>query len=59
MKYDGPVRIIHGDKDSIVPMSCSEKYMEAYGDNAEMIVVMGGNHMITRKKKEDRILLFS
>ena len=40
MKYDGPVRIIHGD-------------------NAELIVVMGGNHMITRKKKEDRILLFS
>ena len=50
-KYDGPVRLIHGDKDSIVPMSCSEKYMETYGDRSELIVVKGGNHMITRRKK--------
>ena len=51
-KYDGPVRLIHGDKDSIVPMSCSERFVETYGDRSELIVVKGGNHMITRKKKE-------
>ena len=51
-KYDGPVRLIHGDKDSIVPMSCSERFVETYGDKSELIVVKGGNHMITRKKKE-------
>ena len=51
-KYDGPVRLIHGDKDTIVPMSCSERFVETYGDRSELIVVKGGNHMITRRKKE-------
>ena len=50
--YTGPVRLIHGSKDSIVPMSCSEKFVETYGDRAELIVVDGENHMITRKKKK-------
>ena len=44
--------LIHGDKDSIVPMSCSERFVETYRDKSELIVVKGGNHMITRKKKE-------
>ena len=30
--YTGPVRLIHGSKDKIVPMSCSERYAETYGD---------------------------
>lgn len=51
-KYDGPVRLIHGDKDTIVPMTCSERFVETYGDKSELIVVKGGNHMITRRKKE-------
>lgn len=50
--YTGPVRLIHGSKDTIVPMSCSEKFVETYGDRSELIVVEGENHMITRKKKE-------
>ena len=49
--YTGPVRLIHGSKDTIVPMSCSEKYLESYTQNAELIVVEGENHMITRKLK--------
>lgn len=47
--YTGPVRLIHGSKDTIVPMSCSEKYVETYTQDADLIVVEGGNHMITRK----------
>lgn len=50
--YTGPVRLIHGSKDTIVPMSCSEKFVEVYGDRSELIVVEGENHMITRRKKE-------
>lgn len=50
--YTGPVRLIHGSKDSIVPMSCSEKFVETYGDRSELIVVEGENHMITLKKKK-------
>ena len=50
--YTGPVRLIHGSKDTIVPMSCSERYVEVYGEKAELIVVEGENHLITRKKKK-------
>lgn len=50
--YTGPVRLIHGSKDTIVPMSCSEKFVETYGDRSELIVVEGENHMITRRKKK-------
>lgn len=50
--YTGPVRLIHGSKDKIVPMSCSERYAETYGDRSELIVVEGENHLITRKKKK-------
>lgn len=50
--YKGPVRLIHGSKDTIVPMSCSEKYVESYTQDTELIVVEGENHMITRKLKK-------
>lgn len=50
--YTGPVRIIHGSKDKIVPLSCSEKFVETYTQDAELIIVEGENHMITRKLKK-------
>lgn len=50
--YVGPVRIIHGTRDSIVPMWCSEKYLQTYGDKAELIRVEGENHTITRHRRE-------
>lgn len=46
------VILMHGifsSKDTIVPMSCSEKFVEEYTQDAELIVVEGENHMITRK----------
>ena len=49
--YTGPVRLIHGSKDTIVPMSCSERFVETYTQDAELVVVEGENHMITRKLK--------
>ena len=45
------VRLIHGSKDTIVPMSCSDKFIETYTQEEELIVVEGENHMITRKLK--------
>lgn len=54
--YTGPVRLIHGSKDTIVPMSCSERYVGVYGEKAELIVVEGENHLITRKKKKVVVL---
>lgn len=42
----------HGTKDSIVPMWCSEQYLDTYGDRATLVKVDGENHLITRRKKE-------
>ena len=49
--YKGPVRLLHGDRDGIVPMWCSEKFVEVYGDRAELIVVEGENHTISRRRQ--------
>lgn len=50
--YQGPVLLLHGTKDSIVPMWCSEQYLDTYGDRATLVKVDGENHLITRRKKE-------
>ena len=50
--YKGPVRLLHGTQDSIVPMWCSERFVETYGDSSELVIVEGENHTITRKRKE-------
>ena len=51
--YKGKVRILHGTRDSIVPLWCSERYLENYGEQAaELILVDGENHTITRRRDE-------
>ncbi len=50
--YGGPVRILHGTRDGIVPMWCSERFKEIYGDRAELVVIEGENHTITRRRSE-------
>ena len=50
--YEGPVLLLHGTKDSIVPMWCSEEYLATYGSRATLVKVDGENHLITRRKKE-------
>lgn len=49
--FKGPVLLLHGTRDGIVPMWCSEKYLEAYGDHAELKRIEGENHLISKKKK--------
>ena len=46
------VILMHGTKDTIVPMWCSEQYLETYGDRATLVKIDGENHLITRRKKE-------
>lgn len=50
--YKGPVLLLHGDRDGIVPMWCSEQYLETYGSHATLKVVEGENHTITRRRKQ-------
>ena len=42
-QYKGPVLIIHGDQDEMVPLSYSEEAAEIY-NNASLIVLEGQNH---------------
>jgi len=41
--YTGPVLIIHGDKDELVPLSYSERALQVY-ENAELITLEGEIH---------------
>ncbi len=41
--YKGPVKIIHGSKDPIVPLSYSENAVKRY-DNAQLEVIQGAGH---------------
>lgn len=50
--YRGPVLLLHGSRDGIVPLWCSEKFVETYGKNARLEVIEGENHTITRKRPE-------
>lgn len=50
--YRGPVRIIHGSNDRLIPMWCSEDFKKTYGEAAELVVVDGENHRLSKKTKE-------
>jgi pimeloyl-ACP methyl ester carboxylesterase len=50
--YGGKVLLLHGTRDGIVPLWCSERYKETYGDRSDLILVDGENHMITRRRSE-------
>ena len=41
--YDGPVLLIHGERDDVVPFHCSEKACSLYAD-AELFPIPGAGH---------------
>ena len=53
-RYKGPVQIIHGDQDRIVPISYSEKAHEAYRNSA-FKVMPGAGHGFRGKVQEEAI----
>lgn len=58
--YDGPVIIIHGSDDKLVPLWCSEDFRKTYGDKSELIICEGENHRLSRKtgKVADLVVSF-
>ena len=50
--YGGEVLILHGTKDNIVPLWCSERYKETYGDRSELVLIEDENHLINRHRDE-------
>ena len=43
-------KFFNARRDSIVPLWCSERYKETYGDRAELTVIEGENHLINRRR---------
>lgn len=50
--YKGKVCILHGDKDIIVPLWCSERYQELYGAQSDLTILEGEGHKFSRHPKE-------
>lgn len=50
-QYEGPVCLVHGKQDSIVPYSYSEKYHEVY-KNSELHLLEKENHLLSKRRKE-------
>ena len=46
--YQGPVCIIHGSQDGIVPLWCSEKYQSIY-PNSQLHIIEDENHLLIKK----------
>ena len=53
--YRGDVLIVHGDRDSLVPLSYSERALEVY-DHAELVVLPGQNHGFTGSGRAEAML---
>jgi len=51
-RYHGPVLIVHGSKDAVVPVSYAEKAMKAY-HNAHLGIIPGAGHGF--KPEEERV----
>ena len=52
--YPGPVLIIHGTKDAIVPLEYSQRAQQAY-PNGQLCVIEGGGHGFA--PKHDRVAI--
>jgi len=52
----GPVLILHGDNDEIVPLENAFRYRETYKGSAELQVIQGANHTFDNLKWEAEVL---
>jgi len=54
--YDKKSLLIHGDKDEIVLLSASEKYIEIFGEASELKVINGANHTFDKREWEEQVI---
>ena len=50
--YQGPVLILHGENDRLVPLWCSQQYLTTYSTTPQLTIIEGENHRISRKTKK-------
>ncbi|MGQ9778760.1 MAG: GNAT family N-acetyltransferase [Bacillota bacterium] len=57
--FPGPVLIIHGDADAVVPITASYRYKEIYGPRATLHVIPGGDHTFNRADWAEEVMSFT
>jgi alpha/beta superfamily hydrolase len=54
--YDKKTLLIHGDKDDVVLLSASKKYIDVYGELAELKVIKDAGHTFDKIEWEQQVL---
>jgi len=54
--YNKKVLLIHGDKDEVVPLSFSEKYLKIYGKNGRLHIIQEADHTFNKLEWEKKVL---
>ncbi|MCB2360788.1 alpha/beta hydrolase [Clostridium estertheticum] len=55
-EYDKKSLIIHGDKDDVVSLSASQKYIYFWGDSSLLKVINGANHTFDKREWEEQVI---
>lgn len=55
-EYDKRSLIIHGDKDEIVLLSASERYIDLWGKSSQLKVIRGANHTFDKQEWEEQVI---
>jgi pimeloyl-ACP methyl ester carboxylesterase len=55
-RYTGNVLILHGDKDDVVPIEASQKYVKYYGDKSVFNVIKDAGHTFDKREWTDEVL---
>ncbi len=54
--YEKKSIIIHGNRDEVVPLVASKRYLEIYGDNTKLEIIDGANHIYEKNSWEREII---
>lgn len=54
--YDKRSLIIHGDKDEIVPIGTSQKYISIFKKLSQLKIISGANHTFDKKEWEEQVI---
>ncbi|PRR83367.1 alpha/beta hydrolase [Clostridium vincentii] len=55
-EYDKKSLIIHGDKDTVVQLSASERYIEIFKEASQLKIIKGSNHTFDKKEWEEQVI---
>ncbi|NNU77203.1 alpha/beta hydrolase [Clostridium estertheticum] len=55
-EYDKKSLIIHGDKDDVVSLCASQKYIDLWGDSSLLKVISGANHTFDKREWEEQVI---